>query len=212
MALKRKRSNDGFSPISTSSFLSTSTYGSQSPTPAPRVQSTGSMIVDGPVPSNSITAWTTGVRKPNSSDLNSRTRKRFRDNRPDESVIHENTISKLFTAQREYPHAAPVLSQPLAPPPTAVPTSQKSTLHAFWNLPPTHAHTVSAQSHTAAFEEPQGLRCDDCDTALAPGDSMDVDMGGSAGEYTCASCGRRVCDTCAVVGDERRCLHCAMSS
>ncbi|KAJ9644033.1 hypothetical protein H2201_006632 [Coniosporium apollinis] len=115
MALKRKRSSDGFSPTSTSSFLSTTTYGSQSPTPAPRVQFTGSMVVDGPVPSNSITAWTTGIRKPYSSDLNSRTRKRFRDNRPDESVIYASSLRRkenIRTRRQSRPNLKLFLQQP----------------------------------------------------------------------------------------------------
>ncbi|OAP62274.1 hypothetical protein AYL99_04477 [Fonsecaea erecta] len=32
--------------------------------------------------------------------LNSRTRKRYRDDRPDEEIIHENTLKKLYDAQR----------------------------------------------------------------------------------------------------------------
>jgi hypothetical protein len=39
----------------------------------------------------------------NSQHLNSRTRKRFRDNRPDETTIHQNTLSKLYSAQK-YDH------------------------------------------------------------------------------------------------------------
>lgn len=34
-----------------------------------------------------------------SNHLNSRTRKRFRDNRPDEATIHQTTLSKLYAAQ-----------------------------------------------------------------------------------------------------------------
>jgi hypothetical protein len=37
--------------------------------------------------------------------LNSRTRKRFRDGRPDEEVIHQHTLSKLFSAQRSHQNA-----------------------------------------------------------------------------------------------------------
>ena len=32
--------------------------------------------------------------------FNSRTRKRFRDNRPDDNIIHQNTLNKLYAAQR----------------------------------------------------------------------------------------------------------------
>lgn len=40
------------------------------------------------------------------SYLNSRTRKRFRDGRPDEEIIHQNTLSKLFSAQRQHQNAS----------------------------------------------------------------------------------------------------------
>jgi hypothetical protein len=36
------------------------------------------------------------------SYFNSRTRKRFRDSRPDEETIHQNTLNKLFSAQRQH--------------------------------------------------------------------------------------------------------------
>src|SRR5437763_359828 len=47
------------------------------------------------------------------SYFNSRTRKRFRDGRPDEETIHQNTLSRLFSAQRERQNileAGPVMS------------------------------------------------------------------------------------------------------
>lgn len=40
------------------------------------------------------------------TDLNSRTQKRYRDNRPPESIIHAETMRKLFSAQRQ-PHLSP---------------------------------------------------------------------------------------------------------
>jgi hypothetical protein len=39
------------------------------------------------------------------SYFNSRTRKRFRDTRPDEETIHQNTLSRLFSAQRQHQNA-----------------------------------------------------------------------------------------------------------
>src|SRR2546423_956315 len=38
--------------------------------------------------------------------FNSRTRKRFRDSRPDEETIHQNTLSKLFSAQRQHQNSS----------------------------------------------------------------------------------------------------------
>ncbi|TKX27104.1 hypothetical protein C1H76_0651 [Elsinoe australis] len=40
------------------------------------------------------------------TDLTSRTQKRYRDNRPPESIIHAETMRKLFSAQRQ-PHLSP---------------------------------------------------------------------------------------------------------
>lgn len=40
---------------------------------------------------------------------------------------------------------------------------------------------------------------------------MDMDGGRAEGMFKCWGCGRRVCGTCAVVGDERFCLGCATS-
>jgi hypothetical protein len=48
--------------------------------------------------SSSATTFSDGVP----SYFNSRTRKRFRDSRPDEETIHQNTLSKLFAAQRQH--------------------------------------------------------------------------------------------------------------
>lgn len=91
MVLKRKRSSD-FSPASsTSSWSSSSTRASQSPTPHSRSyfqDAHSSMDVDRPIPSIPIAAWNLGVGRVSSTDMNSRTRKRFRDNRPDEEIIH----------------------------------------------------------------------------------------------------------------------------
>lgn len=83
MSLKRKRSSD-LSPLSTTSLLSRA---SQSPTPLLYPSLNGAMDVEAPAPNTQLWAW--NRRKPfASSDLASRTRKRFRDNRPDERAIH----------------------------------------------------------------------------------------------------------------------------
>lgn len=57
-------------------------------------------------------------------------------------------------------------------------------------------------------------KCEDCDVALVPLDSLDVEMGGVDAEsgYACRGCGREVCGMCAVVGDVRTCLQCATST
>lgn len=163
-------------------------------------------------------------------DWGLRQSKRFRDNRPDEHVIHgtqdfpseqgrdedtftkrlvENTVNKLFTAQRTKPHAEPILSASLpgqhAP---AVLKPQRSTLHAFWNIsaPPVQSLTFPVrQAHVPC--------CDDCESPLERDASdMDVDMGidgPDTNPFACNSCGRTVCGKCAVVSDARHCLQCA---
>jgi hypothetical protein len=52
--------------------------------------------------------------------LNSRTRKRLRDNRPDEETIHQNTLSRLYAAQQRHEQAPEQqdANSPLTPSPT----------------------------------------------------------------------------------------------
>ena len=60
-----------------------------------RYPSSGDTLVD---PSSS--AWYTTPAAATSNHLHLRTRKRFRDNRPDEDVIHANTLKTLFDGAR----------------------------------------------------------------------------------------------------------------
>ena len=53
------------------------------------------------------------------------------------------------------------------------------------------------------------LTCEDCNTPLQGQDAMDLDEGMFAQLTECCSCRRRVCDCCAVLGDQRVCLGCA---
>lgn len=66
--------------------------------------------------------------------LNSRTRKRFRDNRPDDEIVYQNTLRWLFSAQ-QLPHPDPpadedTSTEPLPLPETIDPRQQ--TLHRFF--------------------------------------------------------------------------------
>ncbi|KAF2254477.1 hypothetical protein BU26DRAFT_537266 [Trematosphaeria pertusa] len=213
MGLKRKRSTDE-SPLSASSFGTAPTPEAQSPTPMPDA----AMDID--ISSHFQTnrfAWDfSSVGRVKGGDWGNRTRKRFRDNRPDERVIHENTINKLFSAQRKHPHAEPIMSDSLpqnhAP---AVQKPQKSTLHSFWNLPapPVQPPTIHIQPPTDANTP----RCQDCDTWLhSEAGDMDVDMDIDGplerSVFGCHDCGRNVCGTCAVVSNTRHCLQCATSA
>ncbi|KAF2000261.1 hypothetical protein P154DRAFT_522734 [Amniculicola lignicola CBS 123094] len=217
MGFKRKRAADD-SPASVSSF-SPSTPEAQSPTPLPHDHDSAMDLTISSRFSFSPSRWGFPSSRLGSSDLGSRTRKRFRDNRPEERVIHETTIQKLFNAQRTHPHAEPILSSPHPQYSTQpAPPVQKSTLHSFWKLPtpPVQAPLFQAQ------QQPQqhvwnGPRCEDCDVQLrGDGDGMDVDMdvdmdmgGGATSQFGCNDCGKNVCGTCAVVSMTRHCLSCA---
>lgn len=85
MGLKRKRSIDE-SPVSVSSYA-TSTPEAQSPTPLPDDYD-GAMDLDISTSFNFSKSWNWRRKGVEGTDVGSRTRKRFRDNRPDERVIH----------------------------------------------------------------------------------------------------------------------------
>ncbi|KAL5395069.1 hypothetical protein PMIN03_007386 [Paraphaeosphaeria minitans] len=213
MGFKRKRSVDE-SPVSISSFAAFATPDAQPPMPIPNGYS-GMMDLD--LPASRSTGWDfSNLGRIKSSDWGLRTRKRVRDNRPDEHTIHETTINKLFSAQRKQPYAEPILSDTL---PTQqaplVQKLQKSTLHAFWSIParPVHPSLVQMQPQ----READAPRCDDCDTLLEKdANDMDIDMdidGPLANRsLACNDCGRNVCGKCAVVANARHCLQCATSA
>ncbi|KAI5237168.1 hypothetical protein E4T43_08130 [Aureobasidium subglaciale] len=143
-------------------------------------------------------------------ELNSRTRKRYRDGRPEEAEIHASTVEKLFSAQKEHPHASPLPSQqsPLQPDPRFPNTDapQRSTLHSFWQLPQHTQLSHAGMSHQTLRQEV--LTCHGCDSVLVPEYGMDtLDL-----DTACGACGKHVCNTCAVAADMRLCLDCAMQS
>lgn len=141
----------------------------------------------------------------------------------DGSYQVENTLNKLFSAQRNHPQASPIPSDTLVvqqlPAQTTV-KSQRSTLHSFWKqlpAPPVQPLIFSAPAPTVQQASHQD-RCEDCDTVLqSENDSMDVDMdmdmGGAVESrpFGCSDCGKNVCGTCAVVSTKRHCLQCATS-
>lgn len=131
-------------------------------------------------------------------------------------ITPENTVHKLFSAQRNHPHASPIPSDlnPPNQPTITISKPQKSTLHSFWNLPvpPVQAPIFTYQARQQNQE--QGLRCDDCDAQLEiDSDGMDVDMDldgtAESSPFACHECGKNVCGTCAVVSTARHCLQCA---
>jgi hypothetical protein len=215
MGFKRKRSVDD-SPLSISSYGAVSTPTAQSPTHLQSFDGAMDMDVD-TLPRHNGWDFASASRT-KGGDWGNRTRKRFRDNRPDAQAIHESTLDKLFAAQRTHPNASPLASG-IEPIP-AVSKPQKSTLHSFWKqLPAPPVQPTSYTSPPLQTDPPSQLpRCDDCDTPLqSVSDSMDVDvdvdMGGAveSNPFACDDCGKTVCGTCAVVSTKRHCLQCATS-
>ncbi|KAJ4313633.1 hypothetical protein N0V94_006856 [Neodidymelliopsis sp. IMI 364377] len=173
MGMKRKHTDDA-SPTSLSSFGAFSTPEAHSSSPYPQLDGTMDMELD---TAPRTIGWDfTRAHRVKSNDWGNRTRKRVRDNRPDERSIH---VHKLFAAQRAHPHASPIPSD-LAPsnqPAITISKTQKSTLHAFWNLPAPPLQTPIFSYHTAQQNQESGPRCEDCDARLEHDEAgMDVDM------------------------------------
>ncbi|CAL3970151.1 unnamed protein product [Diplocarpon coronariae] len=157
----------------------------------------------------------------------SRTRKRYRDNRPSESEVHQRTLSLLFSAQQKPQQASlPTsfrpsqshLQEPVSSLPSSSRPSQQSSLHSFWHGPmvsPTRQSSPSSDHCASAGCTPSELphmtsmfpatNCEDCDASLgqsADGAAMDVDMMdldmGMTERYGCTACGKQVCHGCSV--------------
>ncbi|KAK0252623.1 hypothetical protein LTR29_003575 [Friedmanniomyces endolithicus] len=207
MALKRKRSSISFSSpatVSSTSIDSPSTaipsyYQQQKPTPAFYEKQTW--------------AFPTYDDDPSAQHLNSRTRKRHRDDRPDEQIVHASTINRLYEAQRKHPDAEPVPSSQSIVPAPAHERPQKSTLHAFWSLPSAPARTDDMQMDSGIDRiRDQESRCEDCERPLREEDAMEVDdVVVLERDTACAMCRRRVCGLCSISGAERSCLGCAFA-
>lgn len=154
----------------------------------------------------------------NRSHINTRTRKRFRDDRPDIDVIHHNTLAKLFGAQRQQFFLPPTIlendSTGEVPAPASIIEPTQKSLHSFFSISHTPVPKIGPRSSSINMSNGDALnKCDDCGNALDPSagkSSGDCEMMDLDQEYECASCHRNVCDTCAVRGDERICLECAI--
>ena len=237
MALKRKRSTPTFSsPASVDSSSTTNGlpffYAQSKPTPSEALyqKPTWSFPTYSSAPSSPETHHSSDL----STRLDSRTKKRHRDNRPDEQSIYgascwigaviqmstladvcrcaASTISRLYEAQRLHPRAEPL--PPSQPQATTIEPAQKSTLHSFWNIsssPQPPATVPMAVDPSPNFVSNLDTRCEDCDGSLKQEDAMDLDDGTVEQETACHSCRRHVCDRCAVLGNARVCLACATS-
>ncbi|KAL3296379.1 orf21 protein [Colletotrichum asianum] len=110
------------------------------------------------------------------SHLDSRTRKRFRDNRPSQEEVHQRTLQMLYSAQQQDESMETELSSSPAPAPAVARNTQKS-LHSFWNIKsaqPPVSRTASPPVHQRALDP---TSCEDCGAGLgsADADGMDID-------------------------------------
>ncbi|TKA79119.1 hypothetical protein B0A55_02427 [Friedmanniomyces simplex] len=178
MALKRKRSSISFSSPATIYSTTTTTIDSPSTTAIPYYYQQHK-----PTPAlheKPTWAFPTYDHSPSAQHLNSRTHKRHRDNRPDEQQVHASTINRLYDAQRKHPDAAPVLSSQSVSAAAVQERPQRSTLHAFWNLPSSAPVRIEGMQldggggHRIRDEAP---RCEDCERPLREENAMEVDDG-----------------------------------
>ncbi|MCJ1243819.1 hypothetical protein MMC30_001016 [Trapelia coarctata] len=229
MVLKRKRSSSDSSPFSSSSNSYSSRDPSSSPTPSQMPQHMYHHS-DTPMDGTShdlhqIDNWTTSMHQFNDitpPHLHSRTRKRFRDSRPDEQTIHEHTYQKLFQAQRSPTQTVPALPRTVSASSTTSRrrSNAQQSLHEFWDIPD-RSNSSRRAFFTAQPQPEQQLTCEDCDAGLGvceDENATDTDMGGMGlalqeSDYACRDCKRHVCDFCAVVvpGEGRECLQCRTS-
>ncbi|KAG9240092.1 hypothetical protein BJ878DRAFT_320387 [Calycina marina] len=140
--------------------------------------------------------------------FSSRTRKRYRNNRPDESQVHQHTLSLLYSAQRaaqSYP-SPPMFEQqdPTAPLPNSNARTRQPSLHSFWQVsnvrqssPSSSASSSGDVTPTVEMTSPlQATSCEDCDTSREQADdAMDIDMMDigtaiSGKNYLCSRCGK----------------------
>ena len=135
------------------------------------------------------------------------------------NIVAEHTLSMLYSAQKSQQpsHTPPQIPHTLINTNNAI---QQTSLHLFWSLP---SRTSSCASSDTGASSPslaviyQAANCGDCETPLvsADGDAMDIDMDidvqGTALDYTCSKCQKLVCHRCAIsnLGADRRCLMCA---
>ncbi|PYI05801.1 hypothetical protein BO78DRAFT_461751 [Aspergillus sclerotiicarbonarius CBS 121057] len=93
--------------------------------------------------------------------LHSRTRKRFRNDRPDDEVVYENTLRWLFTAQQQHqpPTAATEETEPEAVPSPEIVDPRQQTLLKFFrpsqsSLAQNHSNVLDQQTNNMAQGNP----------------------------------------------------------
>ncbi|KAI1334049.1 hypothetical protein F5Y15DRAFT_314997 [Xylariaceae sp. FL0016] len=183
MLLKRKRSE------SEMSFASSSTISITSASPTPSDSATCTSVHPMAMPYKTL--------------VDSRTIKRYRNNRPEDAIVHrefykwpahlyrpyyashfshavsaERTLDMLYTAQRA--QCQPTSAQPFEPPLTNTPIAAElgrpqASLHSFWNLPkPAMSSMPSSQRPMSTMSFCDATSCDDCGQALGRAASDDT--------------------------------------
>ncbi|KAK5064517.1 hypothetical protein LTR84_000350 [Exophiala bonariae] len=109
MGLKRKASALE-EPITINQFTNRSPFGAVSNTTSPTSSTTSSISSASHEYSQYRDTWNAGFVP----YMNSRTMKRYRDNRPDPGQIHDHTLKKLYEAQRLHLDEAMPMSEVLS--------------------------------------------------------------------------------------------------
>ncbi|CZT20469.1 uncharacterized protein RCC_06329 [Ramularia collo-cygni] len=203
MALKRKRSS---ATVSSPASISSSATKSASPPPLFFQQNP-------PIELSHEPTWSFPTYDDHPQQhLNSRTRKRYRNNRPDEEAVYASTIEKLFAAQKQLTITSPVYSPPTTTTPPSESTEstelppQRTTLHSFWRLQ--QAPLSSSSTMMDCAYDTNTSR----ETSCENDDSMDIDDGFVNEGTSCQSCHRRVHGRYTAIGNLRVCLTCASSA
>lgn len=175
--------------------------------------------------------WTFSPSRSHIDDhINFRTKKRVRNNRPDLDAIHQNTLAKLYGAQRQ--HEMPVSNRCHTETHnthgpnvhhsfSGVTEPTQRSLHSFFNIGQRQGLAKQVLPSTQQRAGVMLKYCEDCGNGLDQSRTpqshdaqmMDVDRWQEPSmdeDYECAVCSRDICDTCAVRGDRRICLECAM--
>lgn len=148
--------------------------------------------------------------------MNSRTRKRTRDNRPDVEIVHQNTLAKLFDAQRStHPEYVQAVSAPSESQPPQTHDNGQRNLHSFFTIPRSQQLVFQPRVRQPVIQV-NHVPCEDCGNVLdssdivgkSEHDMMDTDS--VEDQFACVNCHRNVCDTCSVRADHRLCLECAL--
>lgn len=196
MALKRKRSS---APLSSpASIASSATTNSASPPPFTH----HNQAIHTPTWS-----FPTYDDQPQ-QNLNSRTRKRYRNNRPSEQFVEgvscwlgavmemssladvcrcaASTIAKLFAAQKQLTSQPTTTTTP-PPEPEQLPP-QRTTLHSFWRIPQPPPMTLAG----ICGQETDKSRCENCEQLSRHDDdnAMDIDEIFGSKDMACQSCQR----------------------